>query len=335
LPEPDWWPIDAAWSYHAGSGVFAKLDTFNAGLAARYGSANSLEEYTRKAQAMAYDGERALFEAYSRNKYTATGVVQWMLNNAWPSIIWHLYDWYLTPAGGYFGTKKALEPLHVLFSYADHSIVVVNSTYEQARGLKVRARVMNFELKEKFAREATVDVAADGVVNAFTIPEIDDLTPTYFLKLTLTDASGKRVSDNFYWLSTTTVKLDWAKTVSYVTPVIEDADMTMLNSLPKATVSASDSQEQRGDETIVHVRVKNTSTTLAFMTHARVLRDDGQDALPVFWSDNYVSLLPGEERELTARVETSDLHSSRPHVVIDGWNVVTKSAAAPAKAATR
>ncbi len=68
---------------------------------------------------MTYEGERAMFEAYGRNKYTSTGVVQWMLNNAWPSIIWHLYDWYLRPGGGYFGTKKACEPLHVQYSYDD------------------------------------------------------------------------------------------------------------------------------------------------------------------------------------------------------------------------
>jgi exo-1,4-beta-D-glucosaminidase len=335
LPQPDWWPVDAAWSYHAGSGVFAKLDTFNAGLAARYGAASSLDEYARKSQAMAYDGERAMFEAYSRNKYTSTGLVQWMLNNAWPSIIWHLYDYYLMPAGGYFGTKKALEPLHLLYSYDDHSIAVVNSTYETARGLKVSARVLNFNLAEKFSREATVDVAADGVVKAFTLPQIDGLTRTYFVTLSLSDASGKRVSDNFYWLSTKNVTLDWAKTLSYVTPVIDDADMTMLNSLPKATVTLSESHEQRGDETLVHVRLKNTSKKLAFMIRARVLRADGDDVLPVFWSDDYVSLLPGEARELSARVETKELRSATPRVVIDGWNIVTNSAPAAAKAVAR
>ena len=99
-------------------------------------------DYERKSQAMAYDAERAMFEAYSRNKYGSTGVIQWMLNNAWPSLIWHLYDYYLQPAGGYFGAKKACEPLHVQYSYDDRSVVVVNSTYVDVSGLSVTAKLL-------------------------------------------------------------------------------------------------------------------------------------------------------------------------------------------------
>ena len=71
----------------------------------------NLEDYVRKAQLIAYDNERAMFEAYGRNKYKATGVIKWMLNNAWPSLAWHLYDYYLEAGSGYYGTKKSLEPL--------------------------------------------------------------------------------------------------------------------------------------------------------------------------------------------------------------------------------
>ena len=85
---------------------------------------------------MTYDGQRAMFEAYGRNKYLSTGVIQWMLNNSWPSLIWHLYDYYLVPAGGYFGTKKALEPIHVQYDYDKHSVSVVNSTQADVNGLE-------------------------------------------------------------------------------------------------------------------------------------------------------------------------------------------------------
>ena len=90
LPPQDRWPIDAVWDYHAGGGDFMNLDVFNDGMRATYGWPDSVEEYSRVAQTMTYDGERAMFEAYTRNKYTSTGVIQWMLNNAWPSTIWHL-----------------------------------------------------------------------------------------------------------------------------------------------------------------------------------------------------------------------------------------------------
>ena len=102
---------------------------------------------------MTYEGERAMFEAYGRNKYEATGVVQWMLNNAWPSIIWHLYDWYLRPGGGYFGTKKANELLHVQYSYDDRSVAVVNSYYRAFTGCKVAAKVYNLDLTREVLQD--------------------------------------------------------------------------------------------------------------------------------------------------------------------------------------
>jgi exo-1,4-beta-D-glucosaminidase len=125
------------------------VNVFSDGLNRRYGQATSLDDYERKAQAMTYDGQRAMFEAYARNKYTATGVIQWMLDNAWPSLIWHLYDYYLVPAGGYFGTKKACEPVHVQYSYDDNSVAVINGSYAALKGLKVSAKIYNLDAKKK------------------------------------------------------------------------------------------------------------------------------------------------------------------------------------------
>ena len=113
LPKEHLWPIDEVWDFHAAGERFKDLHRFNEAMNATYGQPSGLDDYLRKAQAIAYDGERAMFEAYGRNKYTSTGVIQWMLNNAWPSTYWHLYDYYMYPAGGYFGTRKACEPLHV------------------------------------------------------------------------------------------------------------------------------------------------------------------------------------------------------------------------------
>ncbi len=218
LPSQDLWPVDSVWNYHAGGGVFKDIHIFSNALEERYGSASGPEDYARKAQALEYEGERAMFEAYGRNKYTATGVIQWMLNNAWPSVIWHLYDYYLRPGGGYFGTKKACEPLHVQYSYDDRSIAVVNSYYKDFHDLTISAKVYNLDLTEKFSREAKVDVSADGVVKPFVIPQIEGLSTTYFVRLTLTDESGKQVSSNFYWLSTKPDKLAWDRSTWYYTP---------------------------------------------------------------------------------------------------------------------
>ena len=106
LPKEHWWPIDDWWNFHVGAHVFGDIHLFADALNARYGAAKSLEDFTLKSQLMAYEGVRAMYEAYGRNKYVSTGVIQWMLNNAWPSIIWHLYDYYLRPGGGYFGVQR-------------------------------------------------------------------------------------------------------------------------------------------------------------------------------------------------------------------------------------
>src|SRR5258708_1656184 len=177
LPAGKLWPINPAWDYHAGGGEFKNIKVFTEALDKRYGRSKSAEEYARKSQVMAYEGERAMFEAYGRNKYTATGVIQWMLNNAWPGMIWHLYDWYLRPGGGYFGAKKACEPLHVQYSYDDRSVVVVNSYYQEFANMKVVAEVFNFDMSVKFSRDAKVNAAPDSAARVFTLPEIAGLSP--------------------------------------------------------------------------------------------------------------------------------------------------------------
>src|SRR5207245_957688 len=141
LPADHLWPIDEVWAFHAGGGEFKDLKLFTAALEGRYGKATGVEDYARKAQALAYEGERAMFEGYARNKYVSTGVIQWMLNNAWPSMIWHLYDYFLRPGGGYYGPKTACEPLHVQYSYDDRSVAVVNDLPQPLTGLKVTAAV--------------------------------------------------------------------------------------------------------------------------------------------------------------------------------------------------
>jgi len=264
-----------------------------------------------------------MFEAYARNKYTSTGVIQWMLNNAWPSLIWHLYDYYLVPAGGYFGTKKACEPVHVQYSYDDNSVAVINGTYEPLKRMKVSAKIYSLDAKEKGSREATMDLGADSSTKAFDLTNPDGLTPTYFLKLELHDAAGKLVSENFYWLSTKPDVLDWAKRSDTVyTPQKEFGDLTGLNSLPKAKVAVTKTLHVSGGNSTMTVTVENKSGSVAFMVHPRLTRGKGgDDVTPVFWSDNYFSLMPGEKKAVTARFDSASLHGAAPELVVEGWNV--------------
>ncbi len=322
IPADHLWPIDDVWNFHAGGGEFSNLKVFTDALNARYGTASSAEDFTFKSQLMTYEGVRAMFEAYSRNKYTSTGVIQWMLNNAWPSMIWHLYDYYLRPGGGYFGAKKAMQPLNPLYGYDDHSVWLVSSQYVDAKGLKVRARIFNADMTEKFSKEITVDAAADSTAKLFELPSIDGLSTTYFVDLRATDANGKLAGSNFYWLSTKSETLDWTKSNWYTTPTASYADYTSLAQLPKVKLKVSSTTERKGSEATTRVIVENPAKTVAFFVRLQITKGKaGEEILPVVWQDNYISLLPGEKRELTAIYRAADLGSATPEVKVRGWNV--------------
>ena len=327
IPKEKLWPISEAWDYHAGGGSFKNVKVYSDALNARYGNATDLQDYDQKAQMMNYEGIRAMFEAYSRDKYNSTGVIQWMLNNAWPSVIWHLFDYYLQPGGGYFGAKKATELLHAQYNYDDHSIALVSSQYTAADGLKVTATIYNLDMSQKFTKQVTVDAAPDSSQKLFPIPNIDGLTPTYFLRLAVEDSGGKRLSTNTYWLSTKPEKLDWEKSTWYYTPTAEFADYSALKQLPTVKLKVAGRTGQDGGNDVTHVTVSNPGKSLAFFIRLKLAKGKGgQEVLPVIYQDNYFSLLPGEQRDLTISYRRTDLGGAKPVVEVSGWNVSPTSA---------
>ncbi len=315
------WPLDSMWLYHAAGGQFTTLlDRFDTAMAVRYGPPASAEDYTVKSQLMTYEGERAMFEAYRRNKYTSTGVIQWMFNNAWPSIYWHLFDWYLRPGGGYFGTKKANEPVHVMFSYDDRSVAVVNATRAPLRGVHLRARILGLDASDMGTRDTTFDLPADTSLRVFRLSEPTGIAGAYFADLRLTSADGHALSTNLYWLSTHPDVLADTSTW-YMTPVKEFADYTALRSMPAASVRASARFASAAGTGTARVTLTNPSRSIAFFVRLQVVGRGGDEALPVRWDDNYVTLLPGESRTLTARYRVRDLGGAAPKLVVSGWNV--------------
>ena len=316
------WPIDDVWNYHAGGGEFKTINVFSEAMANRYGKSENVEDFAIKSQMQTYEGVRAMYEAYSRNKYQSTGVIQWMLNNAWPSMIWHLYDYYLRPGGGYFGAKRAMEALHPIYGYDDHAIWVVSSQYSDAKGLKLTTKIYNLDGTEKFSQENSVEAGADSTAKIFTLPDVSGLSNTYFLVLKLEDSTGKIVGSNFYWLSTKPETLDWAKSTWWMTPTSSYADFTAISQLPKVKLKVMDRTEHKGEDAITHVTIANPSKNLAFFVRLKVNKGPkGDEILPVVWEDNYISLLPGEKREVTATYRASELGAAKAAVEVSGWNV--------------
>ena len=323
IPKDSLWYTSSVWNYHCGTMNFGNTKTFNTALENRYGKPLDIKQYIAEAQAQNYEAHRAMMEAYGLHKYhTATGVVQWMGSNPWPGLIWHTYDYYLYPAGTYFGMKKSMEPLHILYSYANNEVDIINSWLQQFSGLKAEATIYDLDGTQKYANVANVDVDADGTAKCFTLPGTDGLSDTYFLKLQLSDAQGRVHSINWYWLSKKADVLNWKKSKWYTTPETSYTDFSALQSLAKTALKVSYATTKGADSTSHDVTISNTGKTVAFQVHLRALKGQrGDDILPVIFSDNYIELAPGESRVIRVTYANKDAEGSLPYFLTSAWNL--------------
>jgi exo-1,4-beta-D-glucosaminidase len=324
------WYTNSEWLYHCGTMQFRNTKIFNDALDNRYGKSSTIKEFIAKAQAQNYEGHRAMMEAYGLNKYnTATGVVQWMLSNPWPSIIWHTYDYYLYPAGTYFGMKKSLEPLHVQYSYKSKEVIINNSLLEKFYDLKVKADVYNPDGSLKYSNSITTEADQDAVKRCFAIPEIEGLADTYFLRLQLNDEKGKTVSINWYWLSKKNDELNWNKSDWFYTPEKDYTDFSALQKMPSTALKINYTTGKQETRTMHKITVTNTGKAVAFFVHLRALKSKGSDdILPVIFEDNYLLLAPGEARTIDCSYENKDAGNATPYIAACAWNLDTENSIA-------
>ncbi|MEU8264356.1 hypothetical protein AB0C02_27510 [Micromonospora sp. NPDC048999] len=335
IPAANLWPIGAAWSYHAGKpkSVFDNIQVFTDGVNKRYGTTTSADDYSRKSELQNYENTRSFFEAWNTHEYTQSfGVIFWMLNNAWPAVHWNLYDYYLKPGGGYFGSKKANEPVHLAYDYKTRNVYAVNSTLTARSGLTATATVYNIpNLTQAYTTTVPVNAAANASTQMFTLPTLTGLSTTYFIRLQLKDAAGAVLSNNLYWYSSQPDALG-NKSNWYMTSVKTYANLTGLNSLPSnPNLAASVTRAVSGGQETATIRLTNNSpTNIAFFLRPEVTAGNGGDeVLPVNYTDNYVSLWPGESTTITATYQTSDLGGLPPYLRVRGYNIPTASIPVP------
>jgi exo-1,4-beta-D-glucosaminidase len=335
------WKYPEARQYHASAdwSTFAMLTPFDKALAHRYGAPTSLADYVAKAQLDNYDNVRAQFEAFNAHMDTekpATGVIYWMLNNAWPSLHWHLYDYYMNPAGAYFGAKKANERVHIQYSYDSNDIVLVNHALEDVSGVQANIRIRNLDGSVRYEKHLKdIDLAGNRTRTLAPLPTIANLSSVYFIELDLATSDGKPVSRNVYWLSTQRDMLDWPHSNWYLTPLTQYADLIALKTLPAATseVHATTRRDGKDEVTTVTLSVPASSKAVALFQHVSIRRGaHGDLALPIRWTDNDVTLWPGESITLTARYEAQG--TTLPVVEVSGWNVTAQSIPAAATQGT-
>lgn len=322
LPEDHLWPVDDYWEYHCARNEFNNLNRYKEALDFRYGEPNDIHDFDRKAQVMNYEAMRAMFEAFAAHKHITTGVIQWMLNAAWPKLYWQLYDYYLMPNGAFYGAKKASQPVHILYHYADNGIYVVNDKIEPVKELAAEIRVFDFLSNEIYKDVTEVSIEANTSIRINQLPEIKELSDVYFLGLSLMDSNRSPVSNNFYWLSEKKDVMNYPDSKWFVTPIKEFADFTELNDLPDVKINSRHSFEQIGSESKVKVTLENPTNTIAFFVYLSVVgKQSGNPVLPIYWDDNYISILPGETIEISASYATEDLQGEEPTLKVRGWNI--------------
>lgn len=322
IPEEHLWPIDEMWNYHCGRNEFNTLKRYIKAFNSRYGKPTGVEDFAFRAQAANYEAMRAMFEAFSLNRPVTTGIIQWMLNSAWPEMYWQLYDYYLMPNGAFYGAKKGNRPLNIIYNYGDHTVYLVNDTYRPVTDLAAEIRVYNSLSEEVFTWKQPVKRVEDHSLKLTVIPDIEGLDGLFFLDLRLKGKSGNDKVKSFYWLSTQTDVLDSNPKHStwFVTPNTQFADFTPLNRLSPVELEKTVQFHKLDKHWRADVTLKNPAETIAFFQELKIVgNDSGKAILPVFWSDNYVSLLPGEKMVLSAEFADEDLNGEEPLLKVSGW----------------
>lgn len=296
------WPQSDQWGMHDYTLEGAQGATsFNEIIATGYGQPESAKEFADLAQWVNYDGHRSLFESRSKNRM---GLLMWMSHSCWPSMVWQTYDYYFEPTAAYFAIKKASEPLHIQWNPATDEVEVVNYHAGLRPGLKARVQVLNMDATVAWEKEVTVDSREDTTEKCIKLEFPDGLSQVHFIKLTL-EENGKAVSENFYHRSKV------------------ENNYQALKQLPKVSLRAQ-TQYDKGDdgEWKAEVTVENRSDAPALMIRLNIVGDkDGKQFLPIFYSDNYFALLPGETKVVRVHWKDVDTRGNAPLLKVSGYNV--------------
>ncbi len=301
MPAPARWPIGLTWGLHdfnLHSNVH--ISEFVSMMAKYFGEVENAEDWVTLAQFINYDGYRAIFEAQSKNRM---GILLWMSHPSWPSFVWQTYDYYLDPTAGYFGSKKGSEPLHIQWNPLTDAIEVVNYNAGNAPNLTASAEILNSDGQLKWEKSVQLESSEDSVVTPMTLEFPSGLSPIHFIRLKLMRGSIP-VSDNFYWRP------------------VDEGNYLALKSLPKAKLKSATRVERQGPRWVLKTDLKNPSAQPALMVQLKVVREkSGDRILPAIFSDNFISLIPGEQRSIEIQIEDADARGEKPAVVVQGFNL--------------
>jgi hypothetical protein len=309
IPAADRWPISDTLAYHdwhfGGNGDIA---SFMASLQRQFGAPADLADFERKAQMMNYVTYRAVFEGFQAHLWTRnSGRLLWMTHPSWPSNTWQIYSSDYDTHASYYGVKSACEPVHAQMNLPDYSLAVVNTTRQERRNLALTSRIFSLDGRLLAHRSDKVNAPANATTTLSSLNRVPiDLAALLsryelvLVVLTLDGPGEPRVSENIYWQGR------------------DEVSQQKLNSLPHQSLTVTAHAARQGEQTVVSVELENPGTVPALAAKLTAVDNDGKRVLPVLYSDNYITVLPGEPRRVRVACPAGAQCS---RIQIRGWNV--------------
>ena len=277
------------WRYHKDLGYGDHLE--------RYGEVKDIETYCKYAQVVNYDQYRSFMEGWASHMWDwYTGILIWKTQNPWTSLRGQMYDWSLDVNASLYGTRKGCEPLHAYYNPVTRKAGLLNTTLKDYTDLSIIARIYNLEGKLLWEKETRASSKANTVQELLDIPVPEGIQGAYFLRLAL-----NADVPNIYWLTT------------------EPKDYTSLSQLPKSRPDIKTDIKKEGSNFVGTVRL-SADSQISFFNRIKVFdRETGKRILPVHYSDNYITLMPGDQQEISLEFP-ANLPEERIQIVVDSYN---------------
>ncbi len=312
MPDKDWNTINDDWAEHDFASGNSGAQDYPAEISARYGAFRNLPDFVRKAQMADYEAFRAMYEG--RNAllfHPTTAILTWMSNPAQPSFVWQIYDYYLEPFASYFAVMHASESIHIQFNQANGELQVINNLPTPLNGAKAHVAIYNLDGSLASQYDVPVTAAAETATNLGKVKFPALLTRDHFIDLALHGNDGKLISRNFYWNAWTALPG-------------QPEDFRDLETMPMVTLQVQARRQDTNGERTLTVTLHNPTSHIALMAHLQLRHDSKLRVLPVFYSDNYVSLVPGETKTIVIQASLKDFDGQAPEIFVDGWNTTVE-----------
>jgi beta-mannosidase len=312
LEKKDWEVINDDWAQHDMAKGAQRGDQYPEAINARYGQVANLADFVRKSQLASYESHRAMFEGRNAKLFNeSSGVLMWMSNPAQPSFVWQIYHHDLEPTAAMYASKKACEMVHIQYNEKEKTLEVINHLATELPRLHASISIYNLDGSAPLKQGYAVTAKPSAATKISLVEWPAGLSEVHFIKLELHDEAGKLHSDNFYWLTS------------------EGGNLQSLSDMPSVTLETKVSRQDKEGKCFLKVELHNPSKHIALMSHLQLHRKkSGERVLPVYYSDNYLSLIPGESCSVTIEAAISDLQGDTPLIEVDGWNIAVKESSA-------